>query len=318
MPTEADYLAFQEEERAKGLDRLLVIGESLRARWPLLADREAYITWSMKRADEDLAAFFSTPVPREDMKEMIATINFNDATSRGKLVNAMQRTIVPWIPVGSDRNGEIYRMVPGAYGLLPDQLEPKIESGRELVSMNVLGVNTNVQPKIPVRRRQANLSEESSRLNESDDMETGGFVFHQLGALEYWGDEPENLTSYEGAANGDWLPTLFRVVVRFGRNGAANGIYIVYDFYPEDENGSSRYPKTDSEYWGQLPEDKSGQRVSIARIADKITDLRFGRTFDMTEVFDYPVELVRAVSTREGTIIRATISTGEGNIDSTF
>jgi hypothetical protein len=285
MPTEADYLAFLEEEKAKGLDALLVLGESLRARWPLQADREAYSTWLSKRADERMAAFFSTPIPREDLKEMIATINFNNATSRGKLVNAIQQSIVPWIPVGSDRNGEIYRIVPGAYGLLPDQLEPKTESGRELVSMNVLGVNTNVQPKIPVGRRQAKLSEESSKSNESDDMETGGFVFHQLGALEYWGDEAENLTSYEDAANGEWLPTLFRVVVRFGRNGAANGIYIVYDFYPEDENGSSRYPKTDSEYWGQLPGDKSGEQYSIARIADKITDLRFGRTFDMTEVF---------------------------------
>lgn len=234
-------------------------------------------------------------------------MNFNNVTSRGKLVNAIQRTIVPWIPVGSDRNGEIYRIVPGAYGLRPDELEPKTEVGRELVSLNVLGVNTNVQPKIPVGRRQADLSEESSKSNESDDMDTGGFVFHQLGSLEYWGDEAENLTSYEDAANGVWLPTLFRVVVRFGTSGAANGIYIIYDFYPEDEDGS-RGQKTENECWGQLPEDKSGQRVSIARIANKITDLGFGRTFDMTEVFNYPVELVRTVSTKEGALIRATVA----------
>jgi hypothetical protein len=90
MPTEADYLAFLEEEKAKGLDALLVLGESLRARWPLQEDREAYSTWLSKRADERMAAFFSTPIPREDLKEMIATINFNNATSRGKLVNAIQ------------------------------------------------------------------------------------------------------------------------------------------------------------------------------------------------------------------------------------
>lgn len=54
----------------------------------------------------------------------------------------------------------------------------------------------------------------------------------------------------------------------------------------------------------QLPREKSGQRVSTTRIANKITDLRFGRAFDMTEVLDYsPVELVGAVSTGEGTIV---------------
>jgi hypothetical protein len=51
-----------------------------------------------------------------------------------------------------------------------------------------------------------------------------------------------------------------------------------------------------------------GQRFSIAKIVNEITDLRFGRTFDLTEALDYPVELVRAVMTPEDTIIRATVA----------
>jgi hypothetical protein len=103
------------------------------------------------------------------------------------------------------------------------------------------------------------------------------------------------------------LPTGFRVVVRFGRNGAANGIYLIYDFYPEDECGE-RGLKVTGDYWGRLPEDRSNQQFSMAKLADTIMELRFGHTFTLTEVLDYPVELVRAVKTPEDAIIRVTIA----------
>ncbi|KAI9785186.1 MAG: hypothetical protein M1839_000824 [Geoglossum umbratile] len=48
--------------------------------------------------------------------------------------------------------------------------------------------------------------------------------------------------------------------------------------------------------------------VSIAKLADTVTELRFGRTFTLTEVLDYPVEIVTAVKTREDAIIRVTIA----------
>ena len=103
------------------------------------------------------------------------------------------------------------------------------------------------------------------------------------------------------------MPTGFRVVVRFGRDGAANGIYIIYDFYPEDAWGD-RETKIPGYYWGHLPDHKSNQQFSIAKLADTIMELRFGRTFTLTEVLDYPVEIVRAMKTPEDAIIRATIA----------
>jgi hypothetical protein len=163
---------------------------------------------------------------------MITKMNYNSAFDRSKLVSALQQSFVPWLPVGNDRDGDIYRTLPGAYGLRPDQLKPKT-GGRELVSDNVLGVNTNVQTRSPVGRRQANLSEESTQSNTSDDSDVGGFVFHQIGTLEYWSDEPENFLNKEDAAQGPWLPTGFCVVMRFTRSGGANGLYIIYDFCPE-------------------------------------------------------------------------------------
>ncbi|KAI9760041.1 MAG: hypothetical protein M1840_002742 [Geoglossum simile] len=104
------------------------------------------------------------------------------------------------------------------------------------------------------------------------------------------------------------LDTQFRVVVRFGRNGAANGIYIIYDFYPEDEYGERGPRVIDDSRWGRLPKDRSRQQFSIAKLADMILELRFGRTFTLMEVLNYPVELVRTVKTPEDAIIRVTIA----------
>ncbi|KAH0562428.1 hypothetical protein GP486_002880 [Trichoglossum hirsutum] len=303
-PTPAECLAFWNEQRAKPISALAGMGKAIREKWPAYADRMVYYEWSQERADNAYARD-TAPTKPEDLKKMIATMNYNNDTDRGKLVTAMEQNVVPWLPVGRHQNGGIYRIVAGAYGLQPDQPNPKTD--RMLVSTNVLGVNTNVQPRIPLRSRKANFSEESTKSNESDDSENGGFVFHQIGTLEYWGGEVENFQSLEDAANGPWLNTKFCAVVRFGRNGAANGIYIIYDFYPEDEDGERNWKNT-SDGWGILREDRTQQQFSIAKLADTITELRFGRTFNLTEVLDYPVEIVRAVKTPEDAIIRVTIA----------
>jgi hypothetical protein len=112
----------------------------------------------------------------------------------------------------------------------------------------------------------------------------------------------------EAAAQGPWLPAEFCVVMRFTRSGGANGLYIIYDFYPEAQDGTSRRVDQRVEHmvWGYLP--GGGRQFSIAKIADEIADLRFGRTFELTEVVEHPVELVRCLKTQQETVIRATIA----------
>jgi hypothetical protein len=303
-PTDGECLAFRNEQHAKGIKGLRGRVKAIHEKWPTKADHMAYYDWSSRRADNEMAREM-VPVPREDLVTMITTMNYNRDTDRGRLVNALERVIVPWIPVGSHRNGEIYRIAPGALGLQADDNDPKTD--RELVPDNVLGVNTNVQPTVPYRSRKANFSEVSTKSNESDDSEIGGFVFHQIGALEFWGGKVGNFRSYKDAARGPWLPTRFCVVIRFGKSGTANGVYLIYDFYPRDESGE-RDLRMDSDDWGQLPGDRSSQQFSVAKIADEITELRFGRTFELRDVLDYPVELVRTVKTPQDAIIRATIA----------
>jgi hypothetical protein len=143
----------------------------------------AFYDWSDAIADKRLNEREMTNISPEDLTEMLATMNFNSDIARGKLVNVLERSIVQWLPVGRDQAAAIYRIVPGAYGLLPDQQDPK--TNRELISMNILGINTNVQPTIPFRSRKANFSEENTRSNESDDFDHAGFVFHQIRNLKY-------------------------------------------------------------------------------------------------------------------------------------
>jgi hypothetical protein len=303
MPTDAEFQAFRDERLAQKYTTRPKLAEALHKRWPDKADRMAFYDWSSARADKRLEEREMTNISPGELAEVPAMMNFNDGIAQGKLVNTLERSVVPWLPAGRDQAGMIYRIIPGACGLLPDQQDPKTE--RELVSMNVLDVNINVQPKIPSRSRKANFSEESTRSNESDDSDYAGFVFHQIGNLEFWGDNPDDLRSYADAANGTWFPTQFYAVMRFGRNGAANGVYVIYDFYPEDEYLQERR-KIDHDNWGYLPSNLTDEQITFAKIAEKITDLRFGRTFDFAEALDYPVELVRAVKTPEGAIIRVT------------
>jgi hypothetical protein len=90
--------------------------------------------------------------------------------------------------------------------------------------------------------------------------------------------------------------------MRFGRTGAANGVYIIYDFYPKEDN-PEREMRIEDEYSGYLSGD---QRFFLAKIADDINELNFRYTFDLREMVDHPVQLVRAVKTADGSIIRAT------------
>ncbi|KAI9765713.1 MAG: hypothetical protein M1840_007146 [Geoglossum simile] len=259
MPADAEFQAFWDERLAQKRTTRPKLGEALR-----------------KRADKRLNEREMTNISPEELTEMLATMNFNSDIARG------------------DRAGTIYRIVP-ARGLLPDQQYPKTNC--ELVSMNVLGVNTNVQLKIPSRSHKANFSEENTRSKEFDDYDYAGFVFHHIG----------NIESYEDAAKGTWLPTQFYAVMRFGRNGAASGVYVIYDFYPEDEYLEERR-KIDGDDWGYLPRYLTNQQITLAKIASEITDREFGHTFDFAEALDYPVELVRAMKTPENTIIRATVA----------
>ena len=76
-------------------------------------------------------------------------------------------------------------------------------------------MNINVQPPEPAHPRTADLPEQSTVLNDSDNPDEGGFVFFQLGRVEALYDgEDEEVHSLQDALEGDWMDTRFCAVVR--------------------------------------------------------------------------------------------------------
>ncbi|KAI9780353.1 MAG: hypothetical protein M1839_006776 [Geoglossum umbratile] len=297
MPTDGECLAFWEEELAKGIDAWKSTGEAIEKRWPDPAEQMAYLDWCCKRTKAPYEQKTTSYEPKdpEDLKKLIDTTNYNDDFEHHKLFYAVHGEVFPDFHIGTYRNGGIYRIITKA-----------------LLDICVLGVNTNVQPKIPLHRRMDNLPAISTKFNESEDSEITRFVFHQIGILEFWeswggdgggSDEDNDVESSKDVDCGIWRPTGFHVVVRFRRSSAANGIYMIYNFYPKDEEGD-HYLKINS----HLPDDKTGQQFSMAKIADTMRELQHGRLFTLMEVFDYPVEIVMTWETPEGIIARVTVA----------
>lgn len=145
--------------------------------------------------------------------------------------------------------------------------------------------------------------------NETDDGE-GGFVFHQLGTLNRFTGDCRKTRNMEDLGRGSWWPTGFCVGVRFGSSGRSEGIYIFYDMFPENIEGD-RVEIESGNDWGRL-ELESTLQFSCAKVETTIRALQPDstgfKTLTMTEVVHHPVELVSAVRSSDGGIIRATVA----------
>ncbi|KAI9765295.1 MAG: hypothetical protein M1840_007494 [Geoglossum simile] len=89
MPTDAEFLAFWNEERAKSFAIRSNLGERLRNRFPEKADRLAFHGWASARANKRLEEREMTNISPEELTKMLATMNFNQDIARGKLVNTL-------------------------------------------------------------------------------------------------------------------------------------------------------------------------------------------------------------------------------------
>jgi hypothetical protein len=115
----------------------------------------------------------------------------------------------------------------------------------------LLGVNETVQPRCPRSRREANYSEESTRSAGSDDS-SPGFVFFQLGRLEWFRNVSGELDP-DRLGHVDWMDTGFAVVARLGAGGFRDAIYVVADFFPMDGNTGERNQILEKDKWENRP-----------------------------------------------------------------
>jgi hypothetical protein len=308
MPaTHADFEAFHEHLGKLDLFGWEAHDNAIVQRFPDPADQEALAKWASARISNSTLRTL-TPVDRDVLINKVDQMNYRNDPEQAELVDWLERDAKPWIPIGKDQK-EHYRLVPGAYCLMAHKVD--YSTPREMLWENVLGVNTNVAPRKPNRDRsqQQSMSEISTMSNETDDGK-GGFVFHQLGTLEYFAGDRRQTTSMSKLGRGAWRSTGFCVATRFDSAGQSKGIYLIYDMFPENDYGD-RVEIESGDSWGRLVPDAALQ-FSCARVGATLRELQPGPTgfkdLTLTELISHPVELVRAVRSSNGDIIRATIA----------
>ncbi|KAK3346538.1 hypothetical protein B0T25DRAFT_613093 [Lasiosphaeria hispida] len=194
----------------------------------------------------------------------------------------------PIVAIGSDTDF-VYRLMTEAYGLVShDQNRSGTTAESEpLISYYVIGVNTTVQPRepaLPTSRRKANMSEISTRSAESDDNQIPGFIFFQLGALEY---ARHNQDGGWSPALGEMLATRvqegetgFHLVARAGQFGGINGVYAIYSMFPDDES-TGTYQQATHPFWSIPPRPSTGasphEQFSVARVGDNLGRMGYNK-----------------------------------------
>jgi hypothetical protein len=308
MPaTEADFETFHAHLFGLRLFGWEAHHNALVQRFPNPTDREALAKWASARIRQSRVRDL-TPVDRDVLINTVDSMNYRNDYAQSVLVDWLERDVKPWIPIGKDQTTH-YRLVPGAYCLIAHK--DNYNTPHKVLCENVLGVNTNVAPRKPARdrSRQQSMSEVSTASNGTNDGK-GGFVFHQLGTLEYFAGARSQTTSMDKLGRSAWLPTGFCVVVRFGSDGQPKGIYLIYDMFPENDDGD-RVEIESGNAWGRLVPDAALQ-FSCAKVGATLGELQPGsngfKALTLTELIGYPVELVRAVRTSNDGIIRVTVA----------
>lgn len=304
-PTHADFEAFEKHLLSLDLVGWEAHHNAVVQRFPNPADQEALAKWASAKISNSRVRGL-TPVSQDDLINKVDSMDYRNDSAQEELAEWLERDVKPWIPLGKDQTKH-YRLVPGAYCLIAHNDD--YNTPHEMLCENVLGVNTNVIPgkSAPDRNRQRNLLALSTASNGTHDSE-GGFVFHQLGTLECFAGDRSQTTSMDKLGRGTWMSTGFCVVVRFGSTGQSQGIYIIYDMFPENVEGD-RVQIESGDHWGRLVLDAPLQ-FSSAKIGATLRELQPGSTgfkaLTLTEMIHHPVEIVRAVRSPNGSIVRVT------------
>ncbi|KAL8726071.1 MAG: hypothetical protein Q9166_006950 [cf. Caloplaca sp. 2 TL-2023] len=205
----------------------------------------------------------------------------------------------------------------------------KLPETRDVQMDHILGINANVEPvELPkkyeppsasvVQRRKRSdfLSSESHESTESDSVDFTTFnIMYQIGILRVYAGTSTNQSEAIKDVYG-WSDTGFVVVLDI-TNGKARGVWIVYNFNPVSPEGD-RYRVENEDDWGWLPgyegHDKQDFQFSVAKIADKLSDLKAGREFKLQNQLRYEPELVRVVKNGMGNLQRQTVEEKDLNM----
>ncbi|KAK3364775.1 hypothetical protein B0T24DRAFT_598106 [Lasiosphaeria ovina] len=151
----------------------------------------------------------------------------------------------------------------------------------------------------------------------------GDFLYRLLGDLEYarhkleeknWSPTlAETLITSIQEDDLDWKTTGFHLVARLGDSGSIDGVYAIYNMFPEDDITGARQQVT-HRFWGIPPsrgnDGKPHEQLqfSVARIGDTLGSLGYVKPLCWHDKVEQPVELVRVK--RAGNALGAIHQTG--------
>jgi len=174
----------------------------------------------------------------------------------------MNRGLYPHIAIGH-YDGVAYRLVPSTT-LLEATRDIDWEDTRYIYPPMFLGINVTVTLKEDhaiegeqaTRRqltRKENRTEKSKKSGDSHSTDDDtGFVFYQLGALEYTtGLQDVKTTDIDLLASKTWIDSNFVLVAKIGASGRSEDVYALQFFWPENED-RERF-RVDEDSWGYLP-----------------------------------------------------------------
>ena len=293
----------------------------LREYLPDVNERLQYHEWYLPPLRRQRDEQYREPVlsPRDYMG-MLQTANYNSTQETSKLYDYTLLKYRPVIVIGHSR-GITYKV------LICSRLQARRipNDPRELLPENVLGINDNVEPNLSKtlrRRRNQNFPEESTERAESDDYVRDAFhIFHQIGALMYFdGDFKEDPDAATKESEG-WKDTGFAVVSNV-TSGRSQGVWLVFEFHPFDPVSTDHYHVDTDVDWGWLPnhegeEDPTDEQFASAKIADSLQDLGPDYEFKLEHKLLHEPEIVRALLTPDGQILRQAIdhnSLGRGAV----
>ncbi|KAH6844822.1 hypothetical protein B0I37DRAFT_378378 [Chaetomium sp. MPI-CAGE-AT-0009] len=255
----------------------------------------------------------------EEFVQAVDSTDFSNLKACSRLLDGMRVKYPIVVPMGFD--GDIlYQLATDAFilGAHPQEDTMAAPSSDPLLRTCFLGVNLTVQPPEPsgpMSRRHYGLNKISTRPAKGDHTDSPGFVFFQLGQLQY--ANPKN--GRKGPW--DWQDTDFVVVARLGASGRVDGIYAIYNMLEYDDQEDSlegrdedvivciRHPN-----WGIPPTAKlTGRKdqFSCAKLGPRLSSFGKDRRIFWTEKIEHPVELVRAKYVKQskdtGRLLRTTV-----------
>ncbi|KAL8925505.1 MAG: hypothetical protein Q9208_003396 [Pyrenodesmia sp. 3 TL-2023] len=255
-----------------------------------------------------------------ELIEFLRTADYSNCRTLQDLSNLSLLQNCPQIMVGKSK-GYHYEVV-----LAGDQLcvsrPVELPEKRLIMLDNILGINPNVEPtcEAPMtsesaprrtRRSEFNYSYSEDIVKAEPDPTSLFRIMFQVGALRvYQGKCTDVKDMIEDEDH--WWDTGFNLVLDI-TTGRARGVWIVYNFWPQNDEGD-HFRIEDEDHWGLLRghDREEDDQVSVAKIADDLAELGPDFEFELRHRLGHEPELVDVVRNEAGDLVRQTVQFGDG------